>query len=1300
MNRSIENNQGRANKSSNYAQAARSSQTRGPLHEQPLPQQQIEVPVLRKTTSPSSFNSTSIGQQKNLYNNKPKETTTTYKKAPVQLPMAPPTDTGPIQFGSINQPQDTPLPTTVGKSGDIPILRSSDVQFGSLPITDTSLNYRATQNRHQQQQQQQQQPKSDIPRTTNDGRLFTQSYAPRQNTNQGEYNNNRYLGNSYNKTNSYRPQQPQLQPQQQQQQQQTSPNHHPSPQQQQQHSPQTLPNSPMSVHRSPNMNNNYQKKNNLSPHITQQNIQMAATSWSPNQQQFFYSQQYPVSVPPSYNVIPTNRPPIIPSPSPRKAIAIVDPLTGATLNTSPMSLSSGSTAHISYNSKHEEKLDFKVPTPHVSKAVDIVDPAIRNREIREQKEREEAAQEALRKAKEEEERKEEEKRKELERIENERLAEIEKQRIETERRLAAEQEAIERAEAEAKRLEEEAKKKEEEEEARRKAEAEKETKRVLEEIEAKRRREEQDRIIASEVEKATNNNTTTIKIIDDPSTIQYPSGIQAPSTVSNGKLAYSIEFLLQFQQVCLVTEKDLSGITADVSSEGSRGNNPNMRQSSDRSKGPRTPGSSILPSNGINMGGDQMFKMGSRDGRMEMGKFNMGRPLTARVGSNNHMERQGSNRGGMVNNNMNNRGGRGGGSGMKIIRNPPQTQGAPTIPFEQVAPLEKSENRWVPTVQVNTNNNGLNAEGEAEIIPQELIVRKVNALLNKLTMEKFDSIATQIFEYAKQSAKETNGRSLRTVMKLTFEKACDEPAFATMWAKLCRSMYDSMTDEIKDTSILNEANEPSSGVLLFRKYLFNRCQVEFEKGWKVNMPKIEDVDGMLTEEYYIAAKAKRQGLGLIQFIGELFKLDMLSERIMYSCVIRLCNNAATAGDEEAESLCKLLTTIGKSLDSKPKTSKWLGVIMDRMGNEMIESPNLSSRIKFMIQNLLDLRKDKWIPRSGGTQVGPTTIAKIHEMAEKAKEEKDAVNMKRNNSSRGQYIPNANNNNNNQFNNNMSRSGSYRGGRDQQHYFQPHNNINNNNNNNNSNNNSNNNNNNGGDGWSTVSTPGGNGINKSRTNNDLSNFGKVDRSRNNKSNILGPGNSPFPSLSRPKSAFNTDNKSSGDVRSTSATNMFSALEKADERKKLQLLPKTVEPESVPVESPKPTDEEIKRKCKNILEEYFNIRDKKELSECVKELDDSHHIVLFIGEMLAVVEKKAEDVERMIEVIQILDLEKDLYIKAFKQFMEGYDDLTIDVPQAPKYVAQLLLACSIKPEEVDNEGFDSLKNAYEKLEVDSK
>jgi len=44
---------------------------------------------------------------------------------------------------------------------------------------------------------------------------------------------------------------------------------------------------------------------------------------------------------------------------------------------------------------------------------------------------------------------------------------------------------------------------------------------------------------------------------------------------------------------------------------------------------------------------------------------------------------------------------------------------------------------------------------------------------------------------------------------------------------------------------------------------------------------------LYSEEYYAAQKAKRRGLGLIKFIGELFKLQMLTERIMHECVKKL-----------------------------------------------------------------------------------------------------------------------------------------------------------------------------------------------------------------------------------------------------------------------------------------------------------------------------------------------------------------------------------------------------------------------------
>ena len=52
-------------------------------------------------------------------------------------------------------------------------------------------------------------------------------------------------------------------------------------------------------------------------------------------------------------------------------------------------------------------------------------------------------------------------------------------------------------------------------------------------------------------------------------------------------------------------------------------------------------------------------------------------------------------------------------------------------------------------------------------------------------------------------------------------------------------------------------------------------------------------------------------LGNIRFIGELFKLGMLTETIMHNCIVQLFR---TRDEDSLESLCRLLTTIGKDLD--------------------------------------------------------------------------------------------------------------------------------------------------------------------------------------------------------------------------------------------------------------------------------------------------------------------------------------------------------------------------------------------------
>ena len=59
-------------------------------------------------------------------------------------------------------------------------------------------------------------------------------------------------------------------------------------------------------------------------------------------------------------------------------------------------------------------------------------------------------------------------------------------------------------------------------------------------------------------------------------------------------------------------------------------------------------------------------------------------------------------------------------------------------------------------------------------------------------------------------------------------------------------------------------------------------------------------------------KNRRRFLGNIRFIGELFKLKMLSETIMHECVVRLLRSSSD--EESLECVASLITTIGKDLD--------------------------------------------------------------------------------------------------------------------------------------------------------------------------------------------------------------------------------------------------------------------------------------------------------------------------------------------------------------------------------------------------
>jgi translation initiation factor 4G len=110
--------------------------------------------------------------------------------------------------------------------------------------------------------------------------------------------------------------------------------------------------------------------------------------------------------------------------------------------------------------------------------------------------------------------------------------------------------------------------------------------------------------------------------------------------------------------------------------------------------------------------------------------------------------------------------------------------------------------------------------------------------------------------------------------------------------------------------------------------------------------------------------SRRRSLGNVRFIGELYKLQMLTPKIMVECINML---VSTQDEESLECLCKLLTTVGQKLDDQlreneahvkalmkeNKQPKWVpeAKFMDntfRRLRDLSVNKALSSRIRFAL----------------------------------------------------------------------------------------------------------------------------------------------------------------------------------------------------------------------------------------------------------------------------------------------------------------------------------------------------------------
>ncbi|CAH7688708.1 armadillo-type protein [Phakopsora pachyrhizi] len=291
-------------------------------------------------------------------------------------------------------------------------------------------------------------------------------------------------------------------------------------------------------------------------------------------------------------------------------------------------------------------------------------------------------------------------------------------------------------------------------------------------------------------------------------------------------------------------------------------------------------------------------------------------------------------------------------------------------------------------------------------VTDDPVERKVKSLLNKLTNENFYSISAQILEQIKdiqsENDEKSNTHKVKTVIKLIFEKAIDESQYSQIYARLIISLHHSLLSwDFEIPKTYDQFGKPIKAAIVFKRCLIENCQASFEKG----LSNLKDSNGKIissihsqnnstnkeldlvsiseenldieSEEYNLIQKSKRRWFGLIELIGELFGTKILSGKVINMCFKELLLEQRAKEEKDGKSLkkekekfliseiiietiFKLAKTIGRGLRrincSSPEFERHVDNISE-IGKKYEKM--ISSRSKFMIMELIELREKGW-----------------------------------------------------------------------------------------------------------------------------------------------------------------------------------------------------------------------------------------------------------------------------------------------------------------------------------------------------
>ncbi|KAL7871167.1 hypothetical protein SRHO_G00086640 [Serrasalmus rhombeus] len=309
----------------------------------------------------------------------------------------------------------------------------------------------------------------------------------------------------------------------------------------------------------------------------------------------------------------------------------------------------------------------------------------------------------------------------------------------------------------------------------------------------------------------------------------------------------------------------------------------------------------------------------------------------------------------------------GGGGGRGAPQHYPKTAGNSEFLGKTPGP---SVQRWVPS---RSTRRDVDSSNEKE--HHDAIFRKVRGILNKLTPEKFDKLCLELLNVGVDSK-----LVLKGVILLIVDKALEEPKYSSLYAQLCLRLAEDAPNFDSPPEIQTTQKQSTT----FRRLLITKLQDEFENRTK-NVEIYDKKDSPLTsEEEEQRAIAKIKMLGNIKFIGELGKLDLIHESILHKCIKTLLEKKKRIQlkdmGEDLECLCQIMRTVGPRLDhekAKSLMDQYFGRMQSLMNNK-----DLPARIRFLLQDTVELRENRWVPRKAFIDNGPKTINQIRQDAVK------------------------------------------------------------------------------------------------------------------------------------------------------------------------------------------------------------------------------------------------------------------------------------------------------------------------------